>query len=108
MLNCPQFFNILGKCSNINKLSGSQFSMIIRSKAPVRFEFGGGGTDVAPFSEDYGGVVFNATIDQYAFVTVTPRDDEEFTVESLDYDVLAHFEAGEGLEFSGELGLVKA
>src|SRR5271157_3044807 len=82
--------------------------MIIRSKAPVRFEFGGGGTDVAPFSEERGGVVFNATIDQYAFVTVTPRDDEEFTVESLDYDIIAHFEAGENLEYSGQLGLVKA
>ncbi|MHA1734473.1 MAG: GHMP family kinase ATP-binding protein [Promethearchaeota archaeon] len=82
--------------------------MIIRSKAPFRIAFAGGGTDVPPYCDERGGVVFNATIDRYAYVTVTPRDDEQFKVESLDYDVIAKFRNAEDLEYNGELDLVKA
>jgi D-glycero-alpha-D-manno-heptose-7-phosphate kinase len=38
---------------------------LILSKAPVRIAFGGGGTDVEPYSSDNGGFVVNATIDKY-------------------------------------------
>jgi D-glycero-alpha-D-manno-heptose-7-phosphate kinase len=78
----------------------------IHSKAPFRLEFGGGGTDVAPYSEARGDIVFNATIDQYAYVTVIPREDEEFTVESQDYNVIARFRGDEDLTYDGNLDLV--
>lgn len=48
---------------------------IVRSRAPLRIGLGGGGTDVAPYSETFGGVVLNATIDLYANVTIEPRED---------------------------------
>ena len=35
----------------------------------------GGGTDVSPFSNEFGGFVLNVTIGKYANVTVTARDD---------------------------------
>ena len=38
---------------------------IIRVKAPVRIDFGGGWTDVPPFSDEKGGAVLNATITKY-------------------------------------------
>ncbi len=38
---------------------------MILSKAPVRIAFGGGGTDVEPYSSDNGGFVVNATINKY-------------------------------------------
>jgi D-glycero-alpha-D-manno-heptose-7-phosphate kinase len=47
----------------------------IRTKAPLRISFAGGGTDVPPYPEREGGCVLNATIDNYAWGSLRPRED---------------------------------
>jgi D-glycero-alpha-D-manno-heptose-7-phosphate kinase len=82
--------------------------LIIRSKAPLRISFAGGGTDVPPYPDERGGAVLSTTINKYAYATLIPRKDETIHVKSLDYDIIAKYHTDEKLFYDGELDLVKA
>jgi D-glycero-alpha-D-manno-heptose-7-phosphate kinase len=82
--------------------------MIVRSKAPLRISFAGGGTDVPPYPQERGGAVLSVTINKYAYASLVPTDEGAITVQSLDYDVVAKYHTAEDLAYNGELDLVKA
>ncbi|MGP8078090.1 MAG: GHMP kinase [Thermoplasmata archaeon] len=83
---------------------------ILRSKAPLRISFAGGGTDVSPYPEEKGGAVLNCTIDKYAYATLEAIPDGlgKMSVESLDYNVVVNYQKQADLVYNGELDLVKA
>ncbi len=82
--------------------------MIVRSKAPLRISFAGGGTDVSPYMEERGGAVLSTTIDKYAYGSLRLRDDSQLQLSSLDYDFNAQYSLDEPLTYDGKLDLVKA
>ena len=58
--------------------------MIIRSRAPLRLGFAGGGTDLVSYSSLYGGAVFNAAVGMYAYCTIIPTTDGRIKIEAFD------------------------
>lgn len=60
--------------------------MIIRSKAPLRLGLAGGGSDVSPYSDIYGGLILNATINLYAYCTIKETNDGLITINAYDSD----------------------
>ena len=82
--------------------------MIIRSKAPLRIGLAGGGTDVSPYSDIYGGAILNATINMYAYATIIPRKDNKIVIFAADKNETVEYASAKKLLIDGKLDLAKA
>jgi D-glycero-alpha-D-manno-heptose-7-phosphate kinase len=82
--------------------------MIIRSKAPLRIGLAGGGTDVSPYSDIYGGAILNATINMFAYASIIPRNDNKIIIYAADRKERIEYVAEKNLPINGNLDLAKA
>ena len=81
--------------------------MIYRSKAPLRIGIAGGGTDVSPYCELYGGAVLNAAISLYAYATIEPVKENGIILTSIDQDTEQRFDSTNELLPDGKFNLHK-
>jgi D-glycero-alpha-D-manno-heptose-7-phosphate kinase len=81
--------------------------MLYRSKAPLRIGLAGGGTDVSPYSDLYGGAILNATISLYANATIEPINENKIILQALDRKEEEVFDWQETLPINGKLDLLK-
>ena len=81
--------------------------MIVRSKAPLRLGLAGGGTDVSPYSDIFGGAVLNATVNLYAYATIEPLQGSRIIVRSVDKMSELEFKTERSLPVDGNLDIIK-
>ena len=81
--------------------------MIVRSRAPLRIGLAGGGTDVSPYADEYGGSILNATINLFAHATIEPLENGIIEFEAFDMGVCETHNSVARLEPDGKLALLK-
>jgi len=81
--------------------------MLIRSKAPLRLGFAGGGTDIDSYSNKYGGNVLNATIAMFAHCTIEPTNNGKIIFNAIDLGKNAEYKSAAHLELDGNFDLFK-
>ena len=81
--------------------------MIYRSKAPLRIGLAGGGTDVSPYADLYGGAILNATISLFAQASIEKLEEPKIILEANDRHERQEFDLGDRLPITGQLDLLK-
>ncbi len=81
--------------------------MIYRSKAPLRIGLAGGGTDVSPYSDLYGGAILNITVSMCAHANIEITNGDEIIIEAYDRKEQQRFPVSSSLPVDGTLDLAK-
>ncbi len=81
--------------------------MIFRSKAPLRIGLAGGGTDVSPYSDLFGGAILNATISLSAYATLEILEESKIILQAIDRNEAQSLEFENELALDGKLNLLK-
>ena len=81
----------------------------IRSRAPVRMSFGGGGSDLTHYFKAESGAVINAAISIYSHGVMRVRSDSKIIIHTLDLGAtLAADNLAEALSQKGPFGLIQS
>ena len=83
----------------------SLISRCIRCRAPLRIGLAGGGTDLSPYCDIYGGNILNVTIDRYAYSTIKDRSDGLVHFVAIDLEKEETFEASQQFYYTDGLQL---
>jgi len=81
--------------------------MIFRSKAPLRIGLAGGGTDVSPYSDQFGGAILNASISLSAYASIEPLNENKIIIQAFDRNEMQTFDLAGQLPIDGTLDLLK-
>jgi D-glycero-alpha-D-manno-heptose-7-phosphate kinase len=81
---------------------------MIRSRAPLRLGLAGGGTDLASYSDVFGGAVLNVTIDRYAYAHLTRAQGSDVYFEAADLGRTDRVQADPALPLTAGLALHRA
>ncbi len=77
-------------------------------QAPARISFAGGGTDVSPYPETYGGEVLNATISVFMSARLRKRSDEKIIIHANTRPEPMVYPSFAEIKFDGRLDFIKA
>ena len=81
--------------------------MIYRCKAPLRIGLAGGGTDVSPYADLYGGAILNATVSLYAYANIEPIEENAIILHAVDRKEEQRLDWNNQLPIDGKLDLLK-
>jgi D-glycero-alpha-D-manno-heptose-7-phosphate kinase len=82
--------------------------VLLIARSPVRISFGGGGTDLPAYYEQFGGAVVNTAINRYVYAVLSSGVGDALQIISSDFRVFYRHVSDEPLQAEGELGLAKA
>lgn len=85
--------------------NGNGFEIL--SHAPTRISFAGGGTDISPYPETYGGCALNATISIYMIARLRPRKDPKVVISANTRPKPMVYPSVRNLTHDGHLDFVK-
>ena len=110
------FIPILDESKRLQKIISKNFlplesekSIYIRSRAPVRVSFGGGGSDLTHYFENNSGAVINAAISIYSHATMKVRNDSKIIIVSRDLKTkLIASDLKDALSQKGPFGLIQS
>jgi len=81
--------------------------MIFHSKAPLRIGLAGGGTDLSPYCDIYGGAVLNAAISLSAYASLELIPENRIILEATDRNEKEEADLADQLPLTGSLDLLK-
>lgn len=80
---------------------------VFRSKAPLRIGLAGGGTDVSPYSDIYGGAILNATVSLFANASIELTNEHLLIFKAADIHDREEFPLSNTAPLTEKLNLLK-